>query len=100
MTDLIIPADPLGYAVLLIDPDGHVIAETTDFERSGYGGFTLKQAQRIRCNDQLWRAALDRLCSPIISKAAGSYHGPAIIEEMVRKHGYRIHEIAIGHRDD
>ena len=91
---------PQGVILLLLWPDGSVLAQTSDFDRSGYGGFTVQQAQSIRCKDRLWRVALDRLANPIVAQAAGSYHGPAIIEEMCRKHGFRTHEIAIGYDDD
>src|SRR3546814_405693 len=93
-------ASPRGYLMLMLWPDGKVLAEVSDFETSGYGGFTLKQAQRIRCRDRLWRSVLDRLANPIIGDAAGSYHGDAIINAMVSKHGFRVHEIAIGYEDE
>ena len=93
------PDQPQGVMLLMLWPDGKVLAEVSDFDTSGYGGFTKRQARVIRCKDRLWRVALDRLANPIVAKAAGSYHGPQIIDEMVRKHGFHIHEIAIGYDD-
>lgn len=91
---------PQGYMVLMLWPDGDVLAEVSDFDKATYGGFKRKEAQRVRCKDRLWRVVLDRLANPIVGKAAGTYHGPAIIDEMVRSHGFKIHEIAIGYDDD
>lgn len=37
-----------GVAAVVINPDGHVVADAADFERQTYGGFSLEEGQSIR----------------------------------------------------
>lgn len=86
----------LGVVGLFIAPDGRVVAEVTDFELSGYGGFSLMEAQRIRCKRALNREVVERYAGDPLAKAISAYHAEGIIDEMVQKHGYRKHFIVIG----
>lgn len=86
-----------GVVAVFISPDGRVVAEVTDFERSGYGGFTLEEAQRIRCKRALNRAVVSRFASDPLANAISEYSAESIVSEMVDKGGYRKHFITIGH---
>lgn len=47
-----------GVIALFIDTDGNEIAHAADFAANSYGGFDLKQAQKIRAKNKL----LDEVC--------------------------------------
>ena len=90
---------PRGCVMLCTDPQGNEIATITDFERSGYGGFTLKEAQRIRCKRQIARAVIDRYASPVIAENMAEYHRDSLLQSLLKK-GWRIHEIYIGYEGE
>lgn len=91
---------PQGIVMLLTWPDGSALAEVSDFDRSGYGGFSLHQAQRLRCKDRIGRAALDRLANPIVGECMERYHVDAWLQKLTRDKGFKLHEIAIGYAED
>lgn len=65
-----VPPSPDGVVALMIGADGHVWATATDFDRSGYGGFELHQAQRIRARGALRREFVRRVCNTSIDTAS------------------------------
>lgn len=89
----------VGVVGLFIAPNGHVVAEVTDFERAGYGGFTLEEAQRIRCKRALSREVVGRFAGEPLAKAIDQHRAEDITDNMVRDQGYRKHFISIGHKD-
>lgn len=93
---------PQGVVAVLIAPDGHVVAHGADFDRSGYGGFTMLQAQTMRAEQMVKREAIRAMCNAAFAKAACEYSGsgPRIIDDMCRAHGYRIEIIRIGYEGD
>lgn len=93
-------AEVQGCVGLFIGPDGRVVAEVTDFERSGYGGFKLHEAQRIRCMRALNREIMSRFASRVLLNAISDYHAENIVDRMIEDQGYRKHFILIGHAED
>jgi hypothetical protein len=89
----------LGVVAVFIAPDGHVVADYTDFERSGYGGFTLLEAQRIRCKRGLSRAVVERFAGVPLARAIDQYRADEIVDKMIQDQGYRKHFIIIGHEE-
>jgi hypothetical protein len=82
-----------------IAPGGRVVASVSDFDRSGYGGFSLAEGQRHRCRNKLARAVVQETCSFAISDALELYDCGQIIERMEHK-GYRAHTVYIGHETE
>ena len=92
--------NPDGLIHLLIDDKGRVIAHHADFQRSGYGGFTLVESQRVRCRDGLARATVEAYASPALTRVVDTYDAKSMVGKLVNSHGYRVHEIVIGHGKD
>jgi len=44
-----------GVAAVVLNPDGHVVANCADFERQTYGGFSLEEGQTIRVRRDIKR---------------------------------------------
>lgn len=88
MTDI-----PTGVVMICTDESGREIASVHDFDRSGYGGFTLQRSQEIRCKDRLARAVIDRYANPIIADAMDAYQQKSLLDSLERNHGHKIHTI-------
>lgn len=56
-----------GVVAIYTDKDGRVIASVSDFDRSGYGGCSLEEAQGIRAKRALSRAVANAYCSPVFA---------------------------------
>jgi len=84
---------PSGVVMICTDEDGREIATVHDFNRSGYGGFTLQRSQEIRCRDRLAVAVIDRYANPIISRCMEQYHRDALMNKLIKDHGHRVHTI-------
>jgi hypothetical protein len=92
-------AQVLGVVGVFIAPNGRVVADYADFEQSGYGGFTLLEAQRIRCRRGLAREVIERFAGEPLAKAVDQYRAEEIVGNMVEKQGYQKHFIVIGHEE-
>lgn len=89
-----------GVVGILIDETGYVWAEATDFNASGYGGFTLKRAQEIRVSDALARNFIRSACTEAILKAMETHDCKRIVQSLTRQHGWKERLISVGHPDD
>lgn len=91
MTDPAIPSEiPSGVVMICTDKDGREVATVHDFDRSGYGGFTLQRSQEIRCKDRLALAVINRYASPIIGQAMCKWHRDELLQTLQRDHGYKV----------
>lgn len=88
-----------GVVMLLVGPDGHVWASVSDFDRSGYGGISLAQAQEIRARRALAYEYLQSVAHPHIADAVDGMGAERIVGEVCRKHGHKIVTKLIGHDD-
>ena len=86
-----------GVVALLIAPDGHVVCDATDFDRDGYGGVLIRDAQESRARRRLCDAAIKEFSAPAMARIITDYQMQVIVHEMCRQGGYRIHLIHIGH---
>ncbi|BCH20155.1 hypothetical protein [Mesorhizobium sp. L-2-11] len=85
-----------GVCGVVTAPDGHVVATHADFERQGYGGFSLKEAQTIRVREGLKRAFLRAfLFQGLTSKTSGYFCDQ--FWENAAEHGYRMETFPIGY---
>lgn len=94
-----VPPSPDGVVALMIGADGHVWATAADFDRSGYGGFELHQAQRIRARGALRREFVRRVCNTSIAATFSTYTVDQMIEDIVRREEHREAFLLIGHPD-
>lgn len=91
--------EPCGVIAIMTAPDGHVIATAADFNRSGYGGYKLWEAQRMRAQDQVKWATVRAYCSAVIVEAVDSYLSTQIADALCRK-GHRITVRSVGYPED
>lgn len=92
-----VPPSPDGVVALMIGADGHVWATATDFDRSGYGGFELHQAQRIRARGALRREFVRRVCNTSIARALDDYTVDRMVEDVLRRGEHSEAFVLIGH---
>lgn len=95
--DPLVMPPPVGVVALFIGKDGRVIANTSDFNASGYGGFTLRQSQEIRVKSALAREVLDKLSSSLICEAIDTHDALKIMASMCSRCGCRVEIVAVGH---
>lgn len=88
---------PKGVVGILTGPDGHVWASVTDFDTSGYGGFSLQEAQEVRVQTLLAFEFIRKTCSDIVVQAMGPLDCKGIVGTLISKHGFKRTIIPIGH---
>lgn len=93
---------PRGVIAIMTSPTGDVIATAADFDRQGYGGFKLWEAQKIRARQQVQWAAVRAYCSNVVTDAITSYVSTQIADELCQKErgGHKITYRAIGYPED
>lgn len=85
-----------GCVAVFINPRGQVICSVNDFEESGFGGFTLEQAQKIRCKNRIAREVVSSYSSPDFADNVKSYTAERIVDDLLEA-GFKIHYEYIGH---
>ncbi len=92
---------PSGIVVLITDSVGREMAHAGDFDRAGYGGFTLADAQTMRAKAAALRDLMHRLANEDLANAIISSHTiERVYEEMARKAGFRMHIVNVGGKHD
>lgn len=91
--------EPQGIIAIMTAPSGDVIATHADFERQGYGGFKLWEAQKYRAQEQVKWATVRAYCSDVIVKSISSYISTQIADALCQK-GHKISYRAIGYPED
>jgi hypothetical protein len=91
--------EPQGIIAIITTPEGSVAATSADFDRSGYGGFKLWEAQRMRAGDSVKRQAVRAYIGEFVGQHLHSYTVDKIIEDLV-KGKWRVTYRAIGYPDD
>jgi hypothetical protein len=84
-----------GCVGIYTDPEGRVIASVSDFERQGFGGFTLYRSQEIRCKRMLAHAVIAAYCSNVIASALDAYDSERLVEKLKGKMTF----VPVGHDD-
>lgn len=95
VASLVMPS-PSGVVALFINKAGQVLANVSDFNTSGYGGFSLRQSQEMRVKRSLAYEVLNKLSSPLICEAVDHYDAEKIMNNMCSRCGCRLEIIAIG----
>lgn len=88
--------EPRGCVGVYTDAEGRVIASVSDFDLSGYGGFSLYEGQKVRAQWRLAVAIVDAYCSNVITRALDTYD----CEQIVRKLKGKMTFIPVGHADE
>jgi len=73
---------PAGVVGVYVDREGRVIASVSDFDQSGYGGFTLLESQERRAKPKLERAVVDAYCSHVVFNALDAYDFTEIVSKL------------------
>jgi hypothetical protein len=94
--DSLVMPSPAGVVALFIGKDGRVLANASDFNASGYGGLSLRQAQEMRVKRSLAYEVLEKLSSPLICAAVDTYDAEKIMNSMCSRCGCRVEIVAVG----
>jgi len=92
--------EPQGVIAIMTLPTGHVAATYADFERQGYGGYKLWEAQRHRAGDMVKRKAVRAYCSDIVTMHLETYTIDRMAEDLIHRGKWRVTYRAIGYSDD
>lgn len=92
--------EPQGVIAIMTLPTGHVAATHADFERSGYGGFKLWEAQKHRAGDAVKRKAVRVYCSEIVTAHLETYTVDRMAEDLMQRGKWRVTYRAIGYPED
>jgi hypothetical protein len=87
-----------GVVVVITWPTGEVAVNAADFDRSGYGGYTMQEAQSYRARNAAKRKLFQDLCHPDVPKAMTEYDVDRLWTAM-EKNGYKMTVIAVGHKE-
>jgi hypothetical protein len=91
--------EPCGVIAIFTSADGDVIATASDFNRSGYGGFKIWEAQRSRaCQAVKWKA-VQAYCSTAVSDALSSYLCEQVADALISK-GHKLSVRAVGYSEE
>lgn len=80
---------PKGVIAIVTNARGDVIAAHADFDQSGYGGFKLWQAQKMRAGKFAAWATIKAYASPALTESFDSYDLERCFEALVRKGGHK-----------
>lgn len=92
--------EPQGVIAIMTLPTGHVAATHADFERQGYGGFKLWEAQKLRAGDAVKRKAVHAYCGEMVTQHLESYTIDKVVEDLMRRGKWRVTYRAIGYDED
>jgi hypothetical protein len=92
--------EPSGIIAIMTQPDGNVIASAVDFDLSGYGGFKLWEAQRIRAERSVKAKAIRAYCSDMLFNSLEGYTVERMAEDLIQRGKHKVVLLAIGYPDD
>ena len=93
-------SEPKGMIAMFLAPDGHVVAHAADFHTDHPGGYSVREAQQHRARQAMWHATVRAMCNLDLAECVSTHQCEQILQDMCRKKGYRMEEIAIGYKDD
>lgn len=88
-----------GVVAVFVSDHG-ATAVSADFDNSGYGGFSLKEAQEMRAKKSMVMAVVDMYCSPDFARAIDSYAAQEIVRKLCAEHKCKIEISYIGHKEE
>lgn len=84
----------IGTVMVLVAPDGRVVADAASFAQRGAAGFDLKGWQEIDCRRALEVAVFEAYASPPLIEATDHYTRERIVQQMLGQ-GYKRHTIIV-----
>lgn len=88
---------PPGVVGILTDRDGQVLVNCTDFDVSGYGGFSLRESQELRAKRELAKLFISAYCAPIVADLIDNHRAEEMVERAIKRHGCKVTLIPINH---
>ena len=84
---------------MLIDPQGRVVADASDFNHGGSAGISQQEAQRYRAKKAVAVDYIEGSCNGYLSRVIrDGYPGAeGVMSKLVSDHGFRLHLIAHGY---
>ena len=86
-----------GIGAVLTDDSGDVVAHAFDFDRSGYGGYKLWEAQRHRVKLAVTHEYLSRYTYGPVAAAIERYDAEKIVNKLRQTGKLKLKLIDIGH---
>lgn len=90
------PRTPKGVVALLVGPDGHELANASDFGTGAPAGFSRRDFQETQARRALALAAVGALASPRMGNALDVYLAEQIMRAMCNK-GCRVVIVPVGY---
>lgn len=93
---------PNGVTVVLIDPQGRVVAHASDFDGGMSAGISRKEAQTWRAKKACAVDYVVGSCNGYVSAAIrDGYPGAdGLVKKLIADHGFREHVIEHGYEDE
>lgn len=90
---------PKGVTVVLIDPQGRVVGQASDFEAGASAGVTRREAQTWRAKRACAVDYVVSSCNGYVSAAIrDGYPGAdGLVKKLIADHGFREHVIEHGY---
>jgi hypothetical protein len=88
---------PKGVVAVFVGSDGHAVASCADFDQSGYGGYTMQEAQTHRIRETIARRVAEAFASTEFTKHLDTYKVRCVIDQMIARDGYFLHIIPVGY---
>ena len=79
-----------GVIAIVIDERGDVVGTGANFERSGYGGFELWEAQLRRAKNAARRNFAVRYMSTIVANVLDDHDIEGIVDSLIRKAHFKL----------
>lgn len=90
---------PQGVVGILTGPDGYVWSSVTDFDRSGYGGYTQQEAQELRVKQALSYDFVRKTCSDVVLSVIQPYRCDEIVWALINQKGFKRTLVPVGYDD-
>lgn len=88
-----------GTVAIFVCKQGHVIETVACFDKSKFGGFSLKESQRIRAKQAIVGKVVRAYCSPALTENISEYTYTRIFDDLINN-GAKIHYEYIGHEKE
>lgn len=85
-----------GVIAIVTAGTGEVVETYADFDKAGYGGFSLRDAQAIRAKDTVKRRAMAKVLWPEVAKHMHNYTLERMWDDLQSKGGWKVTTKEIG----
>lgn len=92
--------EPKGVTMVLIGPDGRIVAHASDFHPGTSAGLGVREVQEMRARRALFRNAVTAMCNADMAASIKDHQAEEIVHEMQRQKRYAIQTLVHGHAKD